>query len=327
MGADHEVDATAGETFENLLRFGIGLEPAQLRHVDGETRESGGEGLVVLADEQGGGHQHSYLFAVLDGLECGPDRDLGLAEPDVTADQAVHGDHLLHVGLDLLNRRELVGGLDETEGVLQFPLPGCVGAESVTLGGLSGGIELDELGGDFLDGLARPGFAFRPVGAAHLIQGGGLRADVAGQLIELIHRHEQPVAGLAAFAGGVLDDEVVADRTLNGALYQLHEPPDPVDLVDDRVTCLELEGLNGVATATRQFPLAAFRALLARQFGGGQQLEFHGSCSPAAPEGPNDHMCGPGLGFGVEFGNPRCDVVFGQQLGHAIGQAFALDTD
>ena len=197
----------------------------------------------------------------------------------------------------------------------------------MALGGLPGGVELDEFGRDLLDGLACPGFAFRPVGATHLVQGGGLGADVAGQLVELVHRHEQPVAGLAAFAGGVLDDEVVADRALDGALHQLHEPPDPVDLVNDRVTCLEFEGLDGVSAARRQFPLAAFRALLARQFGGGQQFEFRGSRTPAAPEGPDDHVRTPGIGFGFEAGDPRSDVVFGQQFGHAVCQALALYAD
>ena len=217
---------------------------------------------MVLADQQGRRHQHRHLLAILDGLERRPDGDLCLAEPDVAADQAVHGDHPLHVGLDLLDRRQLVGGLDEAEGVLQLPLPGGVRPEGVSLGGLPGGVELDELRGDLLDGLPGARLAFRPVRATHLVQRGGLGSDVAGQLVKLVHRHEQPVTGLAAFASRVLDHQVVADGALDGALHQLHEPADPVDLVDDRVAGLELQRLDGVAAAGRQFALATLRGLL-----------------------------------------------------------------
>ena len=43
------------------------------------------------------------------------------------------GTGFLHVGLDLVDGGELVGGLDVGEGILQFALPGGVGAEGVAL--------------------------------------------------------------------------------------------------------------------------------------------------------------------------------------------------
>ena len=49
--------------------------------------EAVGERVAVLAGEQRGGREHGDLLAVLDRLERGPDRDLGLAEPDVAADR------------------------------------------------------------------------------------------------------------------------------------------------------------------------------------------------------------------------------------------------
>jgi hypothetical protein len=44
----------------------------------------------VLLREHCGGHQHGHLAALPGSLESGTQRQLGLAEPDITADHAVH---------------------------------------------------------------------------------------------------------------------------------------------------------------------------------------------------------------------------------------------
>ena len=54
-------------------------------------------------------------FPSLDRLERRADSDLRLAEPDVTAHQAVHRGGLLHVLLDRVDRGCLVGRLLELE--------------------------------------------------------------------------------------------------------------------------------------------------------------------------------------------------------------------
>jgi hypothetical protein len=98
----------------------------------GERRIPVGEGLGVLAGQQRGGYEDGGLVPVLDRLEDGrPDGHLGLAEPHVTADQPVHGLGPLHVGLDLFDGAELVGGLDERERRLELGLPRGVGSEGV----------------------------------------------------------------------------------------------------------------------------------------------------------------------------------------------------
>ena len=74
-------------------------------------------------DEQRGRHQDGHLLAVLHRLERGPHGDLGLAVADVAADDAVHRQRLLHVGLDLVDRGELIGRLDVGERVFEFALP------------------------------------------------------------------------------------------------------------------------------------------------------------------------------------------------------------
>ena len=148
----------------------------------------------MLGDQQRGRHQHGDLLAVLDRLERRPHRDLGLAVADVAADQPVHRDRLLHVGLDLVDGAQLVGGLVEREGVLELALPRGVRAERVALGGLAGGVELDQLGRDLADRLAGPALALGPVGAAEPVEAGLLAADVAGDLVERVGRDVEPVA-------------------------------------------------------------------------------------------------------------------------------------
>ena len=56
---------------------------------------------VVLGGEDGRRDEDRDLLAVLDRLERGPQRHLGLAVADVADDEPVHRPDQLHVGLDL----------------------------------------------------------------------------------------------------------------------------------------------------------------------------------------------------------------------------------
>ena len=127
VGSDDDVDRAGGQPRDRLLRLLLALEARELGQAHGEPGEALLEGLVVLGDEQRGGHEDRHLFAVLDGFEGGAQGDLGLAVADVPGDEPVHGDGFLHVGLDLVDGVELVGSLDVGEGILQFALPGRVG--------------------------------------------------------------------------------------------------------------------------------------------------------------------------------------------------------
>ena len=115
VGPDHHVDRPVGQACEHLPRLCGGEKAAEHLHPHREGCVTVGEGLGVLGREQRGGHEHRHLVTVLNCLERGPDRDLGLAEADVTADQAIHGTRLLHVGLHLFDRALLIDGLDERE--------------------------------------------------------------------------------------------------------------------------------------------------------------------------------------------------------------------
>ena len=258
--ADDDVDAAALQPLDGLVDLLGGLEPAHGGDRDRKSLVTLGEGLVVLLDEQRRRHEHGDLLAVLDGLEGGAHGDLGLAEADVAADQAVHRDRLFHVGLDLVDGGELVGGLLVRERVLQLLLPRGVGAEREAGGALAGRIQLDQVLGDLVDVLAGLRLGSRPVGAAELVELRGLRADVLADLVELVGRDEQLVGRCAAFARRVFDDQVFARRPVgagaDGALAHADEPADAVLLVHHVVAGLQLHQVDGLAAALRRFRLA-----------------------------------------------------------------------
>ena len=263
VGADHDVDGAVGQALDDLAGLLVGLEPAQRLERDREAAHPLGEGGVVLGHEQRRRHQHGDLLAVLHRLERRAHRDLGLAVADVAADQPVHRDLALHVGLDLVDGGQLVGGLDEREGVLELALPGGVRPEGVALGGLPGGVELDQLGRDLAHRLAGPALALGPVAAAEPVEAGLLAADVAGDLVERVGRHVEPVGRLAAPSdGAVLQDEVLAGRAVHLALPHLHEAADAVLLVDDVVAGLELERVDLLLAPGRHLAHVARGGLL-----------------------------------------------------------------
>ncbi len=289
VGADDDVGGAVADLVQRLLGLLRRLEPGQLPDVDRELAHPLGERVVVLLGQQRRRHQDGDLLAVLHRLERRPYRDLGLAVADVAADQPVHRDRLLHVGLDLLDRGELVRRLGVREGVLQLALPRGVRAERVALGVLPGRVELDQLGGDLADRLAGPGLGLLPVGAAHLVQRRVLAADVAGELVERVGRHEQPVAGLAALARRVLDDQVLAVGPVDRALHHLHVPADAVLLVHHEVAGPQLQRVDRVAPPARHLAhVPCGRAAAAADVGAGDQRQPARLVDEAVLEGAAD---------------------------------------
>ncbi len=291
------------------------LEAGQRLDAQREAGEPLGERLVVLLGEQRGGNQHCDLLAVLDRLERGPDRDLGLAVADVAGDQPVHGDLAFHVGLDLVDGGELVRRLHIREGFLKLPLPRRVRGEGVAARGHPGRVQPDELARDFLDGLAGLGLGARPVRPAHLAQRRRIAADVAGHLVQLVGRHEKPVAGGTALGRRVLEHEVLAKTGVSPstaisrhlALDQLHELPDPVLFVDHEVTGVQLERVDGVAPFGGHAPhvLRGPGRGAAQQVRFREQPQFEAVQDKTASDGGRGHLDDAGLrivGEGVDPG-------------------------
>ena len=259
VGTNHNVHRAGCDFFGNLAGFLRLLEAGEHTNLHGEAREALAERLVVLLGEQGRGHEHRDLLAVLYRLKRGTHGDLGFTEAHVAGDEAVHGDFLLHVFLHLVDGGELVGSLVVGEGLFQLSLPGGVCGEGVTARGLACRVEFHQVGGDFLDCLASAGLGLRPVAAAHLGQTRVLATHVIGDQIQLVGGYEEAVGRATALGGGVLDDKVflhglhAVDRgcTSNRAGGHLDEPADAMAFVHHVVTGIQRERVDGVAAAAR----------------------------------------------------------------------------
>ncbi len=111
VGADDDVDRAVGKARFHLGQVLGGDEARGLRDVDRIVAHALGERLGVLAREQRGRHDDGDLLAVHRGDEGGAQRDFGLAEADVAADQAVHRAAGGEVGIDGGDGGQLVVGL------------------------------------------------------------------------------------------------------------------------------------------------------------------------------------------------------------------------
>jgi hypothetical protein len=188
-------------------------------------------------------------------LNAARTRDLGLAVADVAADHAVHRDGLLHVGLDLGDRGELVDGLGESERVLHLGLPRGVRAERIARRRLTFGVERDQFVGDLADRAAGLGLGVDPVAAAEPAQRRGLAADVTRQLVQRIHRDVELVGTAAAPAGRVLEHQIFAPGAPDRTFHHLDEPADPVLVVDHQVASGKCQRVDHIAALGGQ-PLA-----------------------------------------------------------------------
>ena len=242
---------------------------------------------------------------------------------------------LFHVGLDLVDGDELVGGLDVGEGVLEFALPGRVGAESVALGLLAHGVQADELLGDLVDGFLRAGLGFGPVGAAHLGQGRLVGSGVFRDLVERVGRHEEPVGGLAALGGGVFEDQVVAGGGCVAATDRpgdkLDEASDAVLVVDDVVPGVQGQRVDALAPARGHAPHVArgrARATGEVAFGEDRDLQVGRDETDAGLRGRNGHEAGVWARFHVvrERGRARGVGEDGADASAGAG-AFGGDDD
>ena len=126
------------------------------------------ERLIVLLRQQRGGHQNGHLLAVLDRLEGSPHGNLSLAVAHIAGDQPVHGDFLLHVGLDLVDGHQLIWRLNVREGFFKLSLPRGVWPERMPLRRHARRIQPDQLAGNLLNRLACLGLGGCPVGTTHL---------------------------------------------------------------------------------------------------------------------------------------------------------------
>ncbi len=198
---------------------------------------------------------------------------------------------------------------------------------------MAGGVELDEFAGDLAHSLAGFALGVLPIRAAQFRQRRCFATDIAGKLVERVHRHVQLVAGLAALARGVLDDEVFAARPRHCALDHLDEPADAVLVVHHEVTRGQRQRVDLVAAlGTEPATVARARHPRAGQVGLGDDDERRGrgggtTRDQTAPQGSVVDRDGVGHGRLTGGGHRRRDFGLTQAFVDALGRALARDDD
>ena len=239
MGADDEVDLAGSNAGNDLLRLSRREESRQHLDPDRVAGEPLAEGLVVLLRQQRRRHEDRHLLAVLDRLERGAQRDLGLAEADVSDQQPVHRLRLFHIGFHVVDSDALVGRLLVREGGFELSLPRCVDHERVTGCRQAALVEHDELLRDLPYRRLDPRAGALPIGAAHARQRGRITTGVVTDHVDLVGRHVELVVT------AVGQQQVVALHTsdrprdhafvLRDAMRRVHHIVAGLEILEDAV--------------------------------------------------------------------------------------------
>ncbi|OIQ74454.1 hypothetical protein GALL_438920 [mine drainage metagenome] len=224
----------------------------------------------MLLGQQGRRHQYRHLPSAHDGDKRRPQRDLGLAETDIAAHQAVHRPAGLHVVDDSFDRRQLVGRFLEREAFGEGFVIMQAKRECMTLARSAHGVQIEQFGRGVVDLLEGAAFGLVPLSAAQPVQRGrlGRAAGIAGNHEQLRYRHVQLVGT------GIFQQQ---EFGLAFAEIQIHQPPitaDPMLLMDHRVVLAQLRQVaqHALGTARTVFFTPAFLAYLGRiKFGFGDQ--------------------------------------------------------
>lgn len=168
--ADQDVHLAEAHLLDGLLLLLGRAEAANDIDDRREAVEARRERLVMLLCEDCRRHEYRHLLAVHRRLVGRSDGDLGLAEADVAAEQAVHGLLLLHVRLDLRDGAQLVFRLLIRESILELMLARVVWREGMAFGVLALRVDLDELLRDVLDRLLGACLGLDPLRATHAVQ-------------------------------------------------------------------------------------------------------------------------------------------------------------
>ena len=207
MRAYQDVDLAVFQVFEHLLCLLCRAGAGEVVDSHGEIFQSRLERLEVLVCQHRCGHEHRHLLRVACRLEGSSYRHLRLAEPHIATHQTVHGFGLLHVGLHVLCRFQLVGRVFIKEAGLELMLHERVAAEGEAFLVPAFGVELYQVAGNVLDLLlglflkALP--CSRTEGAQTRCLACGAAAILA-YLVERVYAHIHDVAALVNYAYDLL---------------------------------------------------------------------------------------------------------------------------
>src|SRR5262245_15870706 len=129
MCSHDDVDAAVRQPLEHSLLLGSRSKPAEKLYTHWVFAHAFAEGLIVLLRQHGCWSQERRLLAAHDGLEDRPNGNFCLSKPDIPANEPIHWPLGFHILLRLRDGFNLVRGLLERKGVLEFSLPVRVRSE------------------------------------------------------------------------------------------------------------------------------------------------------------------------------------------------------
>ena len=323
MGADHDVDIAVGEVLFHLRELFRRDQARGLRDIDRKAAKPFGEIPAVLAREQRRRHHDGDLLAVECDGERRPQRHLGLAEPDVAADQPVHRPAAFEVLQRGIDRAELVLGLLIGEARAEFVIGMRLHRHFRRFMQMPLGGDLDQLAGDFPDPLLQLGLARLPAAAAKSVElDMGVVGAVARQQLDIFDRQEQ--LGL----GGVMQLETIVRRTGDVERLQTDKAADAVldmdhEIAGGKARDLRDEIVELAARPARPHQPVAENVLLADD---GDLVSLEAGLH--ADHGQHGFVAWRRLhgAPGVDAGQVE-QLVIPQHAAHAVARAFAPQRD
>ena len=274
VGADDDVHRAILEPFAGPFRLGRRDQPREAADLDREAFEALGEIVEMLAGEESRRPDQRDLVAGHGGGEGGAQGNLGLAEPDVAADQPVHrrplGEIVEHVAdRPILVLGLLIGEAVDERGVGAVNLDQCAGAGGADRSGL------DEVARNLADAILHPALAALPCLAAQSVERGLLTvgAAVAGEDVDILDRHVELVAP------GIFERDAVVGRLADLDRGQALIAGNAMISVDDEVARSEggefgQEGVGRLAALLAADESVAEHVLLGQDgdVGGGEAM-------------------------------------------------------
>ena len=108
MCSNHNVHCPTSKRSHRFRLLTLGTETRQQIHPHRIFGHAFGKSVEVLLGKNRRRHQHGHLFACHDRLECSANCHLGFTEPNVPANQPVHGLFPFHVTLGIIDGLNLI---------------------------------------------------------------------------------------------------------------------------------------------------------------------------------------------------------------------------
>ena len=266
MRAHDDVDVALTEPLARFLGFLRGDKARETPDIEREAFEAGRKILVMLAGEQGCRRDHRDLLAVHRRDEGGAQRDFGLAETDIAADEAIHRLAAFEVRQDIGNGAVLIVGFLVLEPVEELVVRPFLDFEDRRFPQRAGGGDLHQLARDRLDALLKARASLLPRFTAQSVElDRFLARSIAAEDVDILDRDEQLVPA------AIFKLDAIVLRFAHRDRFEAEIFADPVFGMDDQIADTERlqfgeEGIGIAALLLAAHQSVAENILLGQQF-------------------------------------------------------------